>query len=133
MQCTKCLCNCTKVKFIKEFIFLSSLMRSQSWISYICGWKKWINLSVHLAFLQNSAIKMLSNIFLRLLTSKFMNDLVDICKNLVSTFCLFLNAVLFYERIVFTSKPGGKPNEIQITEKINQNTLREFLTGNTSV
>uniref|UniRef100_A0A8C3U3C7 non-specific serine/threonine protein kinase n=1 Tax=Catharus ustulatus TaxID=91951 RepID=A0A8C3U3C7_CATUS len=49
MQCTKCLCNCTK----------------------------------------NSANKMLSNIFLRLLTSKFMNDLIDICKNLVSTF--FLN------------------------------------------
>uniref|UniRef100_A0A8C3MZA8 non-specific serine/threonine protein kinase n=1 Tax=Geospiza parvula TaxID=87175 RepID=A0A8C3MZA8_GEOPR len=46
MQCTKCLCNCTK----------------------------------------NSANKMLSNIFLRLLTSKFMNDLIDICNNLVSTF-----------------------------------------------
>uniref|UniRef100_A0A8D2QGN8 non-specific serine/threonine protein kinase n=1 Tax=Zonotrichia albicollis TaxID=44394 RepID=A0A8D2QGN8_ZONAL len=46
MQCTKCLCNCTK----------------------------------------NSANKMLSNIFLRLLTSKFMNDLIDICQNLVSTF-----------------------------------------------
>uniref|UniRef100_A0A663LSX9 non-specific serine/threonine protein kinase n=1 Tax=Athene cunicularia TaxID=194338 RepID=A0A663LSX9_ATHCN len=59
MQCTKCLCNCTK----------------------------------------NSANKMLSNIFLRLLTSKFMNELVDICKNLASTFCLFLNAVLFYGRI----------------------------------
>ncbi|KAK1190904.1 ATM kinase, partial [Pygoscelis papua] len=44
MQCTKCLCNCTK----------------------------------------NSAIKMLSNIFLRLLTSKFMNDLLDICKNLMT-------------------------------------------------
>ncbi|XP_075580028.1 serine-protein kinase ATM [Pelecanus crispus] len=44
MQCTKCLCNCTK----------------------------------------NSANKMLSNIFLRLLTSKFMNDLVDICKNLMT-------------------------------------------------
>ncbi|XP_076184293.1 serine-protein kinase ATM isoform X3 [Aptenodytes patagonicus] len=44
MQCTNCLCNCTK----------------------------------------NSAIKMLSNIFLRLLTSKFMNDLVDICKNLMT-------------------------------------------------
>ncbi|KAM9602488.1 serine-protein kinase ATM isoform 2-T2 [Morphnus guianensis] len=44
MQCTKCLCNCTK----------------------------------------NSASKMLSNIFLRLLTSKFMNDLVDICKNLMT-------------------------------------------------
>lgn len=28
MQCTKCLCNCTKVKFIKDFKFLSSLMRS---------------------------------------------------------------------------------------------------------
>uniref|UniRef100_A0A8C0AYU6 non-specific serine/threonine protein kinase n=1 Tax=Buteo japonicus TaxID=224669 RepID=A0A8C0AYU6_9AVES len=26
IQCTKCLCNCTKVKFIKEFIFLYSLM-----------------------------------------------------------------------------------------------------------
>ncbi|KAM9389462.1 serine-protein kinase ATM [Phaethornis superciliosus] len=50
MQCTKCLCNCTK----------------------------------------NSANKMLSNIFLRLLTSKFMNDLVDICKNLMT----------------FTGKPG---------------------------
>uniref|UniRef100_A0A663LT06 non-specific serine/threonine protein kinase n=1 Tax=Athene cunicularia TaxID=194338 RepID=A0A663LT06_ATHCN len=50
MQCTKCLCNCTK----------------------------------------NSANKMLSNIFLRLLTSKFMNELVDICKNLASTFCLEL-------------------------------------------
>uniref|UniRef100_A0A8C3TX25 non-specific serine/threonine protein kinase n=1 Tax=Catharus ustulatus TaxID=91951 RepID=A0A8C3TX25_CATUS len=59
MQCTKCLCNCTK----------------------------------------NSANKMLSNIFLRLLTSKFMNDLIDICKNLVSTFFLFLNAVLFCERV----------------------------------
>uniref|UniRef100_A0A8C0ZKF3 non-specific serine/threonine protein kinase n=1 Tax=Cyanistes caeruleus TaxID=156563 RepID=A0A8C0ZKF3_CYACU len=45
MQCTKCLCNCTKV----------------------------------------NADKMLSNIFLRLLTSKFMNDLIDICNNLVST------------------------------------------------
>uniref|UniRef100_A0A8C0ZKN4 non-specific serine/threonine protein kinase n=1 Tax=Cyanistes caeruleus TaxID=156563 RepID=A0A8C0ZKN4_CYACU len=45
MQCTKCLCNCTK----------------------------------------NSADKMLSNIFLRLLTSKFMNDLIDICNNLVIT------------------------------------------------
>uniref|UniRef100_A0A8C5IPZ9 non-specific serine/threonine protein kinase n=1 Tax=Junco hyemalis TaxID=40217 RepID=A0A8C5IPZ9_JUNHY len=45
MQCTKCLCNCTK----------------------------------------NSAHKMLSNIFLRLLTSKFMNDLIDICQNLVIT------------------------------------------------
>ncbi|NXF07653.1 ATM kinase, partial [Smithornis capensis] len=44
MQCTKCLCNCTK----------------------------------------NSANKMLSNIFLRLLTSKFMNDLVDICQNLMT-------------------------------------------------
>uniref|UniRef100_A0A8C0AYS2 non-specific serine/threonine protein kinase n=1 Tax=Buteo japonicus TaxID=224669 RepID=A0A8C0AYS2_9AVES len=44
IQCTKCLCNCTK----------------------------------------NSANKMLSNIFLRLLTSKFMNDLVDICKNLMT-------------------------------------------------
>uniref|UniRef100_A0A8C3TZS2 non-specific serine/threonine protein kinase n=1 Tax=Catharus ustulatus TaxID=91951 RepID=A0A8C3TZS2_CATUS len=44
MQCTKCLCNCTK----------------------------------------NSANKMLSNIFLRLLTSKFMNDLIDICKNLLT-------------------------------------------------
>ncbi|XP_074672224.1 serine-protein kinase ATM isoform X4 [Strix aluco] len=44
MQCTKCLCNCTK----------------------------------------NTASKMLSNIFLRLLTSKFMNDLVDICKNLMT-------------------------------------------------
>ncbi|XP_016156779.1 PREDICTED: serine-protein kinase ATM [Ficedula albicollis] len=44
MQCTKCLCNCTK----------------------------------------NSANKMLSNIFLRLLTSKFMNDLIDICKNLMT-------------------------------------------------
>ncbi|NXJ58989.1 ATM kinase, partial [Rostratula benghalensis] len=50
MQCTKCLCNCTK----------------------------------------NSANKMLSNIFLHLLTSKFMNDLVDICKNLMT----------------FTGKPG---------------------------
>ncbi|NXN23490.1 ATM kinase, partial [Nycticryphes semicollaris] len=50
MQCTKCLCNCTK----------------------------------------NSANKMLSNIFLHLLTSKFMNDLVDICKNLMT----------------FTAKPG---------------------------
>uniref|UniRef100_A0A8C3EGG5 non-specific serine/threonine protein kinase n=1 Tax=Corvus moneduloides TaxID=1196302 RepID=A0A8C3EGG5_CORMO len=62
VQCTKCLCNCTK----------------------------------------SSANKMLSNIFLRLLTSKFMNDLIDICKNLVGTFCLFLIAVLFCERIVFT-------------------------------
>ncbi|KAM6290797.1 serine-protein kinase ATM [Porphyrio hochstetteri] len=44
MQCTKCLCNCTK----------------------------------------NSASKMLSNIFLRLLTSKFMNDLVDICRTLMT-------------------------------------------------
>uniref|UniRef100_A0A8C9U8F7 non-specific serine/threonine protein kinase n=1 Tax=Serinus canaria TaxID=9135 RepID=A0A8C9U8F7_SERCA len=44
MQCTKCLCNCTK----------------------------------------NSANKMLSNIFLRLLTSKFMNDLIDICQNLMT-------------------------------------------------
>ncbi|XP_074716231.1 serine-protein kinase ATM isoform X4 [Strix uralensis] len=44
MQCTKCLCNCTK----------------------------------------NTASKMLSNIFLRLLTSKFMNDLIDICKNLMT-------------------------------------------------
>nr|XP_021385049.1 serine-protein kinase ATM isoform X1 [Lonchura striata domestica]XP_021385050.1 serine-protein kinase ATM isoform X1 [Lonchura striata domestica] len=44
MQCTKCLCNCTK----------------------------------------NSANKMLSNLFLRLLTSKFMNDLIDICKNLMT-------------------------------------------------
>ncbi|XP_069739549.1 serine-protein kinase ATM [Phaenicophaeus curvirostris] len=52
MQCTKCLCNCTK----------------------------------------NSANKMLSSIFLRLLSSKFMNDLVDICKNLMA----------------FT----GKPNEL---------------------
>uniref|UniRef100_A0A8D2N2K7 non-specific serine/threonine protein kinase n=1 Tax=Zonotrichia albicollis TaxID=44394 RepID=A0A8D2N2K7_ZONAL len=60
MQCTKCLCNCTK----------------------------------------NSANKMLSNIFLRLLTSKFMNDLIDICQNLVSTFCLLLNAVLFCEGIL---------------------------------
>ncbi|XP_029898301.1 serine-protein kinase ATM isoform X3 [Aquila chrysaetos chrysaetos] len=33
---------------------------------------------------KNSANKMLSNIFLRLLTSKFMNDLVDICKNLMT-------------------------------------------------
>ncbi|XP_049679639.1 serine-protein kinase ATM isoform X2 [Accipiter gentilis] len=33
---------------------------------------------------RNSANKMLSNIFLRLLTSKFMNDLVDICKNLMT-------------------------------------------------
>ncbi|XP_052668315.1 serine-protein kinase ATM isoform X2 [Harpia harpyja] len=33
---------------------------------------------------RNSASKMLSNIFLRLLTSKFMNDLVDICKNLMT-------------------------------------------------
>ncbi|XP_008940294.1 PREDICTED: serine-protein kinase ATM-like, partial [Merops nubicus] len=41
---------------------------------------------------RNSASKMLSNIFLRLLTSKFMNDLVDICKNLMT----------------FT----GKPNEL---------------------
>uniref|UniRef100_A0A8D2P350 non-specific serine/threonine protein kinase n=1 Tax=Zosterops lateralis melanops TaxID=1220523 RepID=A0A8D2P350_ZOSLA len=46
MQCTKCLCNCTK----------------------------------------NSANKMMSDIFLHLLTSKFINDLIDICKNLVSTF-----------------------------------------------
>ncbi|KAI1242007.1 hypothetical protein IHE44_0005519 [Lamprotornis superbus] len=44
MQCTKCLCNCTK----------------------------------------SSANKMLSNIFLHLLTSKFMNDLIDICKNLMT-------------------------------------------------
>ncbi|NXW63760.1 ATM kinase, partial [Eurystomus gularis] len=44
MQCTKCLCNCTK----------------------------------------NSANKMVSNIFLRLLTSKLMNDLIDICKNLMT-------------------------------------------------
>uniref|UniRef100_A0A8C3XBW8 non-specific serine/threonine protein kinase n=1 Tax=Cyanoderma ruficeps TaxID=181631 RepID=A0A8C3XBW8_9PASS len=44
MQCTKCLCNCTK----------------------------------------NSANKMMSNIFLRLLTSKFMDDLIDICKNLMT-------------------------------------------------
>ncbi|XP_010143177.1 PREDICTED: serine-protein kinase ATM [Buceros rhinoceros silvestris] len=44
MQCTKCLCNCTK----------------------------------------NGANKMMSNIFLRLLTSKFMNDLVDICKSLMT-------------------------------------------------
>uniref|UniRef100_A0A8C3EEI8 non-specific serine/threonine protein kinase n=1 Tax=Corvus moneduloides TaxID=1196302 RepID=A0A8C3EEI8_CORMO len=44
VQCTKCLCNCTK----------------------------------------SSANKMLSNIFLRLLTSKFMNDLIDICKNLMT-------------------------------------------------
>ncbi|NXY15996.1 ATM kinase, partial [Atrichornis clamosus] len=44
MQCTKCLCNCTK----------------------------------------NSSNKILSNIFLRLLTSKFMNDLIDICKNLMT-------------------------------------------------
>ncbi|XP_061847968.1 serine-protein kinase ATM isoform X4 [Colius striatus] len=44
MQCTKCLCSCTK----------------------------------------NSANKMMSNIFLHLLTSKFMNDLVDICKNLMA-------------------------------------------------
>uniref|UniRef100_A0A8C3QT69 non-specific serine/threonine protein kinase n=1 Tax=Cyanoderma ruficeps TaxID=181631 RepID=A0A8C3QT69_9PASS len=51
MQCTKCLCNCTK----------------------------------------NSANKMMSNIFLRLLTSKFMDDLIDICKNLVRTFFLFMN------------------------------------------
>ncbi|KAF4787679.1 Serine-protein kinase ATM [Turdus rufiventris] len=33
---------------------------------------------------KNSANKMLSNIFLRLLTSKFMNDLIDICKNLLT-------------------------------------------------
>ncbi|KAM6385449.1 serine-protein kinase ATM isoform 3-T6 [Alca torda] len=33
---------------------------------------------------KNSANKMLSNIFLHLLTSKFMNDLVDICKNLMT-------------------------------------------------
>lgn len=33
---------------------------------------------------KNSANKMLSDIFLRLLTSKFMNDLVDICKNLMT-------------------------------------------------
>ncbi|XP_009586363.1 PREDICTED: serine-protein kinase ATM-like, partial [Fulmarus glacialis] len=33
---------------------------------------------------KNSANKVLSNIFLRLLTSKFMNDLVDICKNLMT-------------------------------------------------
>ncbi|XP_064027162.1 serine-protein kinase ATM isoform X2 [Pogoniulus pusillus] len=44
MQCTKCLCNCTK----------------------------------------NSTSKMLSNIFLHLFTSKFMNDLADICKNLMT-------------------------------------------------
>ncbi|XP_068000723.1 serine-protein kinase ATM [Melanerpes formicivorus] len=44
MQCTKCLCNCTK----------------------------------------NSTSKMLSNIFLRLFTSKFMNDLTDICKHLMT-------------------------------------------------
>ncbi|NWW94397.1 ATM kinase, partial [Rhynochetos jubatus] len=44
MQCTKCLCSCTK----------------------------------------NSANKMLSKIFLRLLTSKLMNDLVDICKYLMT-------------------------------------------------
>ncbi|XP_064297316.1 serine-protein kinase ATM isoform X2 [Phalacrocorax carbo] len=33
---------------------------------------------------KNSANKMVSNIFLRLLTSKFMSDLVDICKNLMT-------------------------------------------------
>ncbi|NXP37747.1 ATM kinase, partial [Leiothrix lutea] len=44
MQCTKCLCSCTK----------------------------------------NSANKVMSNIFLRLLTSKFMDDLIDICKNLMT-------------------------------------------------
>ncbi|KAM9300934.1 serine-protein kinase ATM isoform 3-T5 [Morus bassanus] len=33
---------------------------------------------------KNSTSKMVSNIFLRLLTSKFMNDLVDICKNLMT-------------------------------------------------
>ncbi|NXI26409.1 ATM kinase, partial [Sterrhoptilus dennistouni] len=44
VQCTKCLCNCTK----------------------------------------NSANKMMSDIFLRLLTSKFINDLIDICKNLMT-------------------------------------------------
>ncbi|RMC07330.1 hypothetical protein DUI87_16789 [Hirundo rustica rustica] len=33
---------------------------------------------------KNSANKMLSNIFLRLLTSKFMNDLIDICMNLMT-------------------------------------------------
>ncbi|NXP10247.1 ATM kinase, partial [Thinocorus orbignyianus] len=44
MQCTKCLCNCTK----------------------------------------NSANRMVSHVFLHLLTSKFMNDLVDICKNLMT-------------------------------------------------
>ncbi|XP_030303671.1 serine-protein kinase ATM isoform X2 [Calypte anna] len=72
MQCTKCLCNCTK----------------------------------------NSANKMLSNIFLRLLTSKFMNDLVDICKNLM----------------MFTGKPGelgeadlmGNDAEESIMEADNQ-------------
>ncbi|XP_071591031.1 serine-protein kinase ATM-like isoform X2 [Heliangelus exortis] len=72
MQCTKCLCNCTK----------------------------------------NSANKMLSNIFLRLLTSKFMNDLVDICKNLMT----------------FTGKPGelgetdlmGSDPEESIMEADNQ-------------
>lgn len=44
MQCTKCLCNCTK----------------------------------------NSANKMVSDLFLRLLTSKFINDLLDVCKNLMT-------------------------------------------------
>ncbi|XP_065586131.1 serine-protein kinase ATM [Cyrtonyx montezumae] len=44
MQCTRCLCNCTK----------------------------------------NSANKVVSNLFLRLLTSKFINDLLDICKNLMT-------------------------------------------------
>ncbi|KAJ7395628.1 hypothetical protein BTVI_152677 [Pitangus sulphuratus] len=33
---------------------------------------------------KSSANKILSNIFLRLLTSKFMNDLIDICKNLMT-------------------------------------------------
>uniref|UniRef100_A0A669QMV8 non-specific serine/threonine protein kinase n=1 Tax=Phasianus colchicus TaxID=9054 RepID=A0A669QMV8_PHACC len=44
MQCTRCLCNCTK----------------------------------------NSANKMVSNLFLRLLTSKFINDLLDTCKSLMT-------------------------------------------------
>ncbi|XP_052526847.1 serine-protein kinase ATM isoform X1 [Tympanuchus pallidicinctus] len=33
---------------------------------------------------KNSANKMVSNLFLRLLTSKFINDLLDICKNLMT-------------------------------------------------
>ncbi|NWQ76792.1 ATM kinase, partial [Columbina picui] len=47
---------------------------------------------------KNSANKMQSNIFLRLLTSKFMDDLVDICKNLM----------------VFTGKPS-ELGEVDLT------------------